>query len=254
MHSAAMEPYDTLIGILDAFIDNFDGRMRIRGIQTAFLIQQATLDGSGISASEIARRTGAPLENVRRHLGRAADAGRLTILSDPDDARSTRVFFTDPATQKLQDMAVAQRLAKLGDPSWDRDRAGIDADYSDSEPLTELIAVLQSFIDGYRSGMRMRAIKSALLIQKSTLQGNGISFSELARQCGVPAETVRRAMNRFVDLGILRCQEDPRDDRKNRVTTIHTSAHSRTVAEIMQHLAVIDWRRFARFDQKSPES
>jgi DNA-binding MarR family transcriptional regulator len=249
-----MEPYDTLIGILDAFIDNFDGRMRIRGIQTVFLIQQATLDGSGISASEVARRTAAPLENVRRHLHRAADAGRLTILSDPDDARSTRVFFTDPATQGAQDMAVAQRLAKLRDPSPDGGQADVNVAPSGSEPLTELIAVLQSFIDGYRGGLRMRAIKTALLIQKSTLQGSGISFSELARQSDVPAETMRRAMNRFIDLGILRCHEDPRDDRKNRVVTIDINAHSRTVAEIMQRLAVIDWRRFQPLDQSLPKS
>jgi DNA-binding MarR family transcriptional regulator len=89
-----MKPYDHLISILDAFIEEFDGGMRIRGIKTALLIEKATKEGRGISLSEIARETDAPLENVRRHMAKYVEQGSLRYVEDPDDDRVTRVVQT----------------------------------------------------------------------------------------------------------------------------------------------------------------
>jgi DNA-binding IclR family transcriptional regulator len=108
-----MEPYEQLIAVLDAFIDEFDGGMRIRGVKTAMLIQQATAEGCGISISEIARRTGAPLENVRRHIAKHVELGSLRYVEDPNDERVTLVMSTGSDMQRGAAHRIAARLAPL---------------------------------------------------------------------------------------------------------------------------------------------
>lgn len=108
-----MEPHDYLISILDAFIDEFDGQMRIRGVKTALLIQQASIDGRGISLSELARETKAPLENVRRHIAKHVNLGVLRYIPDPDDERVTRVIYVDPVEQDAMASRIETRLATI---------------------------------------------------------------------------------------------------------------------------------------------
>jgi DNA-binding MarR family transcriptional regulator len=118
-----MEPYDRLISILDTFIEEFDGGMRIRGIKTALLIQRASIDGRGISLTEIARETRAPLENVRRHIAKHVALGQLRYLKDPDDERVTRVVYVDPDEQDAIARRIENRIAAIhrGDePTDDR--------------------------------------------------------------------------------------------------------------------------------------
>lgn len=108
-----MEPYDHLISILDAFIEEFDGGMRIRGIKTVLLIHRASIDGHGISISEIARETKAPLENIRRHINRQVELGNLRYVSDPDDERVTRVLATDSSRWRSAAENIEYRLAEI---------------------------------------------------------------------------------------------------------------------------------------------
>lgn len=108
-----MEPYDHLISILDAFIEEFEGGMRIRGVKTALLIQRASIDGRGISLTEIARETKAPLENVRRHIAKHVSLGLLRYIPDPDDERVTRVIYIDPDEQDAMARRIENRLAAI---------------------------------------------------------------------------------------------------------------------------------------------
>ena len=109
------ESYDQLITVVDALIDGFDGGMRIRGMKTALLIQQASQDGRGITVSELARATKAPLENVRRHISKHVELGTLRYISDPDDDRANRVVMTNLHTLEA---ATAEIARKLGDIDW----------------------------------------------------------------------------------------------------------------------------------------
>ena len=88
-------PYDRLMEVLSAFIDEFGGSRRIRGIQTMLLLREATLTGAGISVSEVKGFTGAPLENIRRHFGREVDRGYLIADVDPNDERVKRYRVAD---------------------------------------------------------------------------------------------------------------------------------------------------------------
>ena len=104
--------YDKLIAVLDVLIDEFGGQMKLRGVKTALLIQQATLEGlrisisevqqatvagRGMTASEIAKQSGAPLETVRRYIQSYTEIGNLRAIEDPEDSRKTRVLYQDPA-------------------------------------------------------------------------------------------------------------------------------------------------------------
>jgi len=108
-----VEPYDQLIAVLDSYITEFDGGMRIRGIKTALLIQQATAEGRGISISEIARLTNAPLENVRRHITKHVELGALCYIADPDDDRVNRVIATEPEMRRRTAEKIAAHLGEL---------------------------------------------------------------------------------------------------------------------------------------------
>ena len=110
-----MQPYDQLIEVIEAFIDSdsFNGGMRVRGIKTALLIQQASLEGDGITVSELARATGAPLENVRRHMAKHVELGGLRYEADPDDDRATRIVTANPDVFAADVAAIVERLAAI---------------------------------------------------------------------------------------------------------------------------------------------
>ena len=48
--------HDRLISVLDAYIGEYGGKMRVRGILTALLILRSSLNGRSISISEIRQR------------------------------------------------------------------------------------------------------------------------------------------------------------------------------------------------------
>ena len=112
---------------------------------------------------------------------------------------------------------------------------------SDATQLRQLIAVLDAFIGGFQGSMRIRGIKTALLIQQATMEKRGISVSELARQTEAPLESVRRHIAKHVALGNLRYVDDPDDDRISRVISAHPKFQQQTAAQIVQRLAEIDW-------------
>ena len=111
----AMSPYDELISLVEVFSEQYTGGLRIRGIKTSLLILKATLHGSGITLSELARQTNAPLENVRRHLAQRAERGFLHYISDPSDDRATRILFSKPEYEMER---VAQLLKHLATIDW----------------------------------------------------------------------------------------------------------------------------------------
>ena len=112
---------------------------------------------------------------------------------------------------------------------------------SDATQLRQLIAVLDAFIVGFQGSMRIRGIKTALLIQQATMEKRGISVSELARQSEAPLESVRRHIAKHVELGNLRYVDDPDDDRISRVVSAHPKFQQQTAMQIVQRLAEIDW-------------
>ena len=108
-----MTPYDQLIAVLDVFIENFGGATKLRGAKTALLIQRATVAGRGLTLSEIARATGAPFENVRRHIEKHVDLGHLLYINDPDDDRVTRVVAADSDMAEANMLRIAKRLRSI---------------------------------------------------------------------------------------------------------------------------------------------
>lgn len=119
-----MAPYDELISVLEAFMDQYPGALRIRGIKTALLIQKATATGQGITLSELARQTNTPLENVRRHIAKYAEQGYLRYVEDPNDERAIRVMFNRPNEEAKRAERVFEKLCAMDWPS-STDQAGI---------------------------------------------------------------------------------------------------------------------------------
>lgn len=105
-----MTPYDELIEVLDIFIERFGGATRLRGVKTAALIQSATAQGTGMTVSEIAKATGAPLENVRRHMDKHVELGSLRYVNDPNDERVKRVVAADPDGAGAMMLDVLNRI------------------------------------------------------------------------------------------------------------------------------------------------
>ncbi len=87
---------ETLMEVLSPYGSAYQHSMRFRGFKTALLIQQATTTGEGITASDLARKTNAPLETVRRHMLKHTELGDLTMLEDPSDERALRVRAAQP--------------------------------------------------------------------------------------------------------------------------------------------------------------
>jgi hypothetical protein len=107
------EILELLIAVLDAYMDVYPGGMKIRGIKTALLIQQASLAGTPISVSELARLTGAPPESVRRHIAKHVALGNLDALENPEDARSADVVPGDPDAMRESAALIAKRLSRI---------------------------------------------------------------------------------------------------------------------------------------------
>ncbi|MEM8768782.1 MAG: hypothetical protein AAGE43_15145 [Pseudomonadota bacterium] len=85
-----------LIEVLSPYGSAYQHSMRFRGFKTALLIQQATENGDGVTASELARSSNAPLETMRRHMLKHTEMGDLTMLEDPADERALRVRAAHP--------------------------------------------------------------------------------------------------------------------------------------------------------------
>lgn len=236
-----MEPYDHLIQVLDTFIEAMDGAMRIRRIQNLLIVQKATRFGPGISASEVSRRTGAPLENVRRQFLHQKARGLLETHADPKDDRITLFRVTAAGESAWPTLDIARRLHRIGPPG-----GSVHGAPHPPSPATydALLAVLQAFADAFDGGMRIRGFKTALLIQLATLAGTGITASELGRQTGAALETVRRHMTKHTALGDLRIVEDPNDERANRMFTAHPDRESARFAAVAARLDAIDWNAF----------
>ncbi|MGD8831296.1 MAG: hypothetical protein PVF57_11900 [Pseudomonadales bacterium] len=236
-----MEPYDYLIRVLDTFIEVTDGAIPIRRIQNLLIVQKATHFGSGISASEVSRLTGSPLENVRRQLGRQKARGLLETHADPTDDRVTLFRTTAAGEREWQTTILAQRLHAIG-PLRDG-KPGAPHPLS-PQTYDALIAILQAFADAFEGGMRIRGFKTAMLIQLATLSGSGVTASELSRRTSAALETVRRHMAKHIALGDLRIVEDPEDERANRVFSAHPERESARFAAVAARLDAIDWNVF----------
>ncbi len=107
--------YSTMIDVLQTFANSMDGGLRIRAFKIAVVIQQATKAGTGMTASEIARQSGAPLETVRRYIQSYLDIGNLRAVEDPEDSRKTRVHYADPA---MVDEVLERIAADLDKLDW----------------------------------------------------------------------------------------------------------------------------------------
>jgi len=236
-----MKPYDRLINILDAFIDTVEGSIddsfRVRGIQTAMLLERATASGSGIRISELARHSEAPLENVRRHIQAQVELGNLRSSPDPQDDRSSLIFVTEQGSQLYDTLELVRRLGSLeGDTAAQ--------DFEGEPPYDEIIAILLSFMEGYPGGMKVQGVKRELLIQRATDEGQGLTVSDLARLTDTPLETVRRHVQNAIEQGELRLLEDPDDERKTRVVHADPGRESQRAETVNDHLSRVDWTRF----------
>ncbi len=216
-----------VIDTIDAFISTFGGSTRLRDLKARLLILQATAANRGIHVSELARRCDAPAESVRRLVAAQVKLGHLHYLSDPQDERRMRIRATDAGVILWNIEAISQALRHFA--------------VEPTTALPALIVIADTFLDQFPAGMRIHGIKIALLIQRATLQRRGISTSELARLTGATLETVRRHMTKHVDLGTVRFEPDPEDERVNLVMSCSLEHQNRSVNLIVKRLAAIDW-------------
>jgi DNA-binding MarR family transcriptional regulator len=228
--------YDKLVAVLDVFIDVFGGQMTLRGIQTALLLQQSTLNDRGVSISDVRQVTGAPLESIRRHFSKQVDLGVLTSLPDPQDERVVRYRVDD----NEQYQRGARRLAALGqiDPEpFEQQSFG-------SRTYGALLDVLHAFASAMDNGLRIRGIKMAVVIQQAAKSGTGLTASEIARQSGAPLENVRRYIQTYMEMGHLTTIQDPDDSRKTRVLYKDPESVDAVLGTIWMDLQQLDWRQF----------
>ena len=240
--------YDNLIAVLDVFIEEFGGQTRFRGIQTALLIQKASLSGRGISVSEVRRVTGAPLENIRRHFTKQVELGNLISCTDPEDDRVVRYQMVDPDTHQRVARRMAARLNAIGPPNGaipEEQRSFGSTSYD------ALLAVLQAFADFMDSGLRIRGIKIAIIILQASLTGTGTTQSPIARQSGAPLENVRRHIKAYIEAGNLEMIEDPNDSRASRVLYKNPERTAQVFEAIAGRLNCVDWPAFNLLPQGS---
>ncbi len=234
--------YDQLIAVLDVFIDEFGGDLRLRGVQTLLLIHQATLDGRGISISEVRKVTGAPLENIRRHFTKQVEIGNLAITPDPDDDRVVRYRMPEGDDYLGIARRLSGRLALIGPPGGGSSSA--EKRPFDTSTYDALIAALQAFANTMDGGLRIRGIKMAVVIQQATLDGSGMTASQIARQSGAPLETVRRYVQTYTEKGHLKLVEDPEDSRAHRILYTDPAQVERLLKTIASDLDAVDWSAF----------
>ena len=84
----------------------------------------------------------------------------------------------------------------------------------------QLIAVLDALIENFGGTTTLRGAKATLLVQRESMGGRGLTLSEIARATSTPFESVRRQVERHVDLGNLHFVHDPDDDRVTRVVAM----------------------------------
>jgi hypothetical protein len=214
--------------------------MTLRGIQTALLLQQATLDGRGVSISDVRQVTGAPLESIRRHFSKQVNLGVLSSFPDPEDDRVVRYRVEGNERYQRGARRMATRLAALGrikphpfeKPSFS------------SRTYTALLDVLRAFARAMDNGLRIRGIKMAVVIQQATKSGIGLTGSEIAKQSGAPLENVRRYIQTYTEMGNLTTIQDPDDSRKTRVLYRDPDKVDAVFESIWTDLQRLDWRQF----------
>lgn len=236
-----MELYERLIRIIDAFIATFAGATRLHGIQTLLLVQMATRFGVGISPSALQRRTGAPLENIRRRFQSFGEQGLLDARPDPEDDRSTLYVMTTEGLRTWPAEEVAHTLYGLRPPVAGPDRPPQPIS---QETYDTLIAITDAFASALDSSIRIRGFKTALLIQQATLSRKGITVSTLSRKTGAAFETVRRHMIKHSDLGDLQLVEDPDDERATRILAARPDREHRAWSGVGRRLDALDWNLF----------
>ncbi len=233
--------HDRLIALLDAYIEQYGGRLRLRGVLTALLVLRQSLRGEGISISEVSREAGIPLENVRRHFGIYTSQGILTSRPDPNDERVTRHFFQDLGKERERATRVAQALYAIGPPCGEWRPHPENAHSLTEKTCNALIDVLQSFTGNLDSGLRIRAFKIAIALHQASVTGEGMTASQIARTSGAPLETVRRTLKGYLEAGRLRMAEDPDDDRAQRVFYPNPVSSESSIDAMAEQLGRVDW-------------
>lgn len=231
-----MSHKSTLLRTVEAFMAAFGGEVRLRDIKVLLLVQQGTHTGTGVSISEVARASGAPLESVRRQFTEYVAAGLLRKQPDSKDRRVIRYFTTELWADgwRLDDLIT--RLSQILGPPRATGKSG--------PPFPELLDLIDLFIQGYLGSIRVRGARMALLVYRATVEGRGVSISWLARVNGAPLETVRRVLSQHVDMGHIRFVQDPEDDRRTLVVTADVDSERMRIAEMSHRLEAIgrSWR------------
>jgi DNA-binding transcriptional ArsR family regulator len=242
-------PYAKLTAMLDAFIDEFGGKMRIRGVLTAMLILRTSLQGRGISISEVSQVSGAPLESIRRHFAANVEEGFLITQADPDDERVTRYLAASLEFERDRGRRIATTLHGIGSPFSDQPASDASAPHEQPLPFTvatcdALIEVLKTFMAFLDGGMRMRAFKIAIVMQEASLSREGITASQIARVSGAPLETVRRTLQKYLDMGNLEVIEDPNDERASLMRYRDPVGADAAIRKVADRLEEVEWALF----------
>jgi DNA-binding transcriptional ArsR family regulator len=237
-------PYDWLISVLDAYIEEYGGRLRLRGVITALLVLKRSLEGEGISISEVSRVTGAPLENVRRHFGKYVEQGYLNSRIDPCDERVTRYFFLDIDAERDRGLRVARALHAAGSPQPRCSPQPEKVPRFSAGTCDALMEVLDAFTTSLDSSMRIRAFKIVIALHQASLTSEGMTPSQIARVGDAPLETVRRRVQQYVDAGDLMELRDPDDERAHRLLYRDPSMWEASISATTNSLAQVDWSQF----------
>lgn len=117
--AASGPPLAQLLALIELFIRGYMGSIRIRGARMALLVYSATLEGTGIAVSELARINDAPLETVRRMLTQHVEMGHIRLVQDPEDDRRTLVVIADLTLERQRITEMNRRLAAI-ERAWVR--------------------------------------------------------------------------------------------------------------------------------------
>lgn len=106
-------PYAQLVSVIDALMEGYMDSVRIRGVRMALMVMAATLRGSGVPISELARATDGPLETVRRTLLQHVDMDHIRFVDDPNDSRKVLVVSADIDVEIQRVDGIMARLEAL---------------------------------------------------------------------------------------------------------------------------------------------
>jgi len=218
--------------------------MRIRGVLTAMLVLKTSLQGRGISISEVSQVSGAPLESIRRHFTENVRKNFLVTRADPDDERVTRYLAASLEFERDRGRRIATALHRIGPPYS-------ETSSTPAEPLPftvatcdALIEVLQTFITLLDGSMRLRAFKITIVMGQASLRNEGITASQIARASGAPPETARRTLQKYLQMGNLEVFEDPNDERASLMRYRDPAGADAAIRQVADRLEQVDWALF----------